>query len=233
MIWTLIFRQLFGVKSSCCAISLEDCPDFSFVSSLQFLSCSSRIPLLSFAFPFLVGQWRPESHFLCVFFFKKKKTQALGKKKKTLEREKHQLCAKKKIPYKKNTSTTKLLDKNNVAILAQGYGSRACEPLICMFAWVLSVVEQNERHNRSNDCCWQQQQRLQGWNCWIRNLFATDWMTRRMRRIWLCALPLSRYLRRSGLWRTVHCKMWLHSGSAWTSAGDLERKATSTSKRLE
>ena len=31
---------------------VEDCPKFSFVSSLQFLSCSTRIPLLSFAFPF-------------------------------------------------------------------------------------------------------------------------------------------------------------------------------------
>ena len=31
---------------------VEDYPDFSFVSSLQFLSCSARIPLLSCAFTF-------------------------------------------------------------------------------------------------------------------------------------------------------------------------------------
>ena len=32
---------------------IEDRPDFSFVVSLQFLSCSALTPLLSFAFPFL------------------------------------------------------------------------------------------------------------------------------------------------------------------------------------
>ena len=52
MTWIRILRQLFGVKSSCRVISLKIVLIFSFVSSLQFLSCSARTPLLSFAFPF-------------------------------------------------------------------------------------------------------------------------------------------------------------------------------------
>ena len=148
---------------------VEDCPDFSFVSSLQFLSCSSRIPLLSFAFPFLVGQWRPESHFLCVFFFEKKRHKHLERKKNLGKGENTTLC-KKKIPYKKNTSTTKLLDKNN----RSHFGSRlrfkslrALDMHVCMSfecSWTEWTTQQKY------DCCWQQQQRLQGWNCWIRNL---------------------------------------------------------------
>ena len=53
MTWIRIFRQLFGVKSSSCSISLKIILVFSFVSSLQFLNCSARIQLLSFAFPVL------------------------------------------------------------------------------------------------------------------------------------------------------------------------------------